>query len=247
MKSRNNQVGLWVSHSSFLLLSLFSLIEAMLLITAKFCYCGHHGLRVIARLVLTATGLVNGKWWLRRRPLRLCQICQFHRAVASTRVKLWRGRGRHQGAATRNKERESLFYWTTTLALQSASWVPAKSVQNQRNYRFKRKFMRKWRQLRLTDTVFVSLFEIIEASRRVHRFSSLRYRLACDDRNLTNSAGDIRYSVPGWPNIDAHMLPKAEKRLCTFKSPLLYTERTSPATSKSSGTGIPISNWFACI
>ena len=88
--------------------------------------------------------------------------------------------------------------------------------------RFKRKFMRKWRQLRLTDTVFVSLFEIIEASRRVHRFSSLRYRLACDDRNLTNSAGDIRYSVPvhGWPNIDAHMLPKAEKRLCTFKSPL---------------------------
>jgi len=36
--------------------------------------------------------------------------------VASMRVQLWRGRGRHQGAATRNK-RESRFYWTTTLAI----------------------------------------------------------------------------------------------------------------------------------
>jgi len=217
MKSPNNQVGLWVSHSSFLLLSLFSLIEAMLLITAKFCYCSHHGLRVIGSLVLTATGLVNGKWWLRRRPLRLCQICQFHRAVASARVKLWRGRGRRQGAATRNKE--------SPLFIGRQRWryrERRESLRRTSGTRLKRKFMRKWRQLRLTDTVFVSLFEIIEASRRVHRFSSLRYRLACDDRNLTNSAGDIRYSVPvhGWPNIDAHMLPKTEKRLCTFKSPL---------------------------
>jgi len=36
-------------------------------------------------------------------------------AVASTRVQLWRGRGRHRGAAARNKT--VTFCWTTTLAL----------------------------------------------------------------------------------------------------------------------------------
>jgi len=36
-------------------------------------------------------------------------------AVASTRVQLWRGRGRHRGAAARNKTVP--FCWTTTLAL----------------------------------------------------------------------------------------------------------------------------------
>ena len=54
------------------------------------------------------------------------------------------------------------------MALYRASWVPAMSVQNQRNYSFKRKCMRKWRQLWSMDTVFVSSFELIEASRRVH-------------------------------------------------------------------------------
>jgi len=87
---------------------------------------------------------------------------------------------------------------------------PCEVCAKQRNYRFKRKFMRKWRQLWLMVTVFVSLLELIEAPHRVHTVTgrlTAPCRLACDSRNLTNFAGDIRYFVPGWPNIAGDVLP----------------------------------------
>ena len=91
------------------------------------------------------------------------------RPVASTRVQLWRGRGRHQGAAARNKTVP--FHWTTTLALYRASWVPAKSVQNQRNYVLTKIHAKiKGQQYIIVvniDTVFVSLFELVEALHRL--------------------------------------------------------------------------------
>jgi len=37
--------------------------------------------------------------------------------------------------------------------------------------------MRKWRWLWSMDTVFVSLFELIEASRRVHRFNAMSFSM----------------------------------------------------------------------
>jgi len=36
---------------------------------------------------------------------------------------------------------------------------------------------------------------------------STQCRLACDSRNVTNFAGDMRYFVPGWPNIAGDVSP----------------------------------------
>ena len=57
------------------------------------------------------------------------------------------------------------------------------------------------------DTVFVSSFELIEASRRVHipprrstampLLNGMAVNQLSDSRNLTNFAGDIRYFVRG--------------------------------------------------
>jgi len=97
---------------------------------------------------------------IRRRHLLLLLLGVFEGCpMASTRVELWRGRGRHEGAAAKNRKQSPLF----------TVWQSLRSLCKTGVTRFKRKFVRQWwQQFRLMDTVFVSLFELIEASRRVH-------------------------------------------------------------------------------